>query len=49
MVSCIIGLQLLIVMPSYVAEGILDGFQNFHLKNLITAINTVIGTGLYPR
>ena len=42
----IIGLQLLIVMPSYVAESILDGFQKFHLKNLITAINTLIGTSL---
>ena len=42
----IIGLQLLIVMPSYVAESILDGFQKFHVKNLITAINILIGTSL---
>lgn len=42
----IIGLQLLIVMPSYVAESILEGFQKFHLKNLVTAINTIIGTSL---
>jgi O-antigen/teichoic acid export membrane protein len=42
----IIGVQLLIVMPSYVAESILDGFQRFHLKNLVTVVNTLIGTGL---
>lgn len=42
----IIAMQLLIVMPSYVAESILDGYQKFHLKNLVTVVNTLIGTGL---
>lgn len=40
----IIGMQLLISFPGYVAESYLEGFQRYYLKNNIVLINTLIGT-----
>jgi O-antigen/teichoic acid export membrane protein len=42
----IIGVQVLIAFPGYVAEGILEGFQRFTLKNNITIITTIIGVSV---
>ncbi len=40
----IIGAQLLIVFPGYVAESFLEGFQKYYVKNNITIFNTIIGS-----
>jgi O-antigen/teichoic acid export membrane protein len=39
----IIGAQLLIVFPGYVAESFLEGFQKYYLKNNITIFNSIVG------
>lgn len=39
----IIGGQLLIMFPGYVAESYLEGFQKFYLKNNIAIFNSVVG------
>lgn len=39
----IIGAQLLIVFPGYVAESFLEGFQQYYLKNNITIFNSIVG------
>jgi O-antigen/teichoic acid export membrane protein len=43
----IIAGQMLIVFPGYVAEGFLEGFQKFYLKNNITIVNSLIGAGIF--
>jgi O-antigen/teichoic acid export membrane protein len=40
----IVGAQLLIVFPGYVAESFLEGFQKYYLKNNITIFNSIVGT-----
>jgi len=40
----IIGAQLLIVFPGYVAESFLEGFQKYYLKNNITIFNSIVGS-----
>ena len=39
----IIGVQLLIVFPGYVAESFLEGFQKYYLINNITIFNSIVG------
>ena len=40
----IIGAQLLIVFPGFVAESFLEGFQKYYLKNNITIFNSIVGS-----
>ena len=40
----IIGAQLFIVFPGFVAESFLEGFQKYYLKNNITIVNSIIGS-----
>jgi len=42
----IIGLQLLITFPGYVAESYLEGFQQYTIKNNIILINSIVGSFL---
>lgn len=42
----IIGIQLIFVFPGLIAESFLEGFQKYHLKNLVTFINSIIGSSL---
>lgn len=39
----VLGAQLLIVFPGYVAESFLEGFQLYYVKNNITIVNSIIG------
>ncbi len=39
----IIGLQLLIAFPGYVAESYLEGFEQYYVKNNVTMLNTIAG------
>ena len=39
----VIGIQLGIIFPGYVAESYLEGFQKYYLKNNITIFNSVVG------
>jgi len=43
-VGLILAAQFLFMFPGYVAEGTLEGLQKYHYKNLITLINSVIGS-----
>jgi len=40
----ILAVQFLFVFPGYVAESILEGKQKYHIKNLVTLINSLIGS-----
>src|SRR5690606_33065671 len=40
----ILGVQLLITFPAYVAESFFEGFQKYYLKNNITIFNSVLGS-----
>jgi len=42
----ILGAQLLIMFPGYVAESFLEGFQLYYVKNIITIINSIIGSSV---
>lgn len=39
----ILGGQVLITFPGYVAESYLEGFQKYYLKNNITIVNSILG------
>lgn len=39
----IIGVQLLMAFPGFVAESYLEGFEKFYVKNNITMLNTIVG------
>jgi len=39
----IIGIRLLFSFPGQIAEGFLEGFQKYRLKNNITLVNSIIG------
>ncbi len=40
----ILGAQLFIMFPGYVAESYMEGFQLYYLKNNITIVNSIIGS-----
>lgn len=40
----ILGVQLLITFPAYVAESFFEGFQKYYLKNNITIFNSIVGS-----
>src|SRR5690554_4105446 len=40
----IVGIQLLITFPAFVAESFFEGFQKYYLKNNITIFNSVVGS-----
>ena len=42
----ILSAQFLLYMPGYVAEGMLEGLQKYHIKNLITLINSLLGSAI---
>ena len=42
----VLGAQLLVVFPGYVAESFLEGFQKYYLKNNITIVNSIVGSSI---
>lgn len=40
----ILGVQLLITFPAFVAESFFEGFQKYYLKNNITIFNSIVGS-----
>lgn len=42
----IFAAQFVFVFPGYVAESVLEGLQKYHIKNLITLINSLLGSML---
>jgi O-antigen/teichoic acid export membrane protein len=42
----IVGAQLCIMFPGYVAESFLEGFQKYYIKNNITIFNSIVGSVL---
>ncbi len=42
----ILGVQLLVIFPGYVAESFLEGFQLYYVKNIITIINSITGSSI---
>jgi len=46
LVSYLLGVQFLIMFPGYMAESVLEGYQLYVQKNLVTMINTAIGSSL---
>ena len=43
LVLFILGLQILIMFPGFVPESVLEGFQQYSLKNNITIFNSIVG------
>ena len=40
----IIGVQLLFAFPGQIVESYLEGFQKYYLKNIVTLINSIVGS-----
>jgi len=42
----IVGIQLFFVFPGFAAESLIEGFQEYYVKNNITIVNSVIGVSV---
>jgi O-antigen/teichoic acid export membrane protein len=46
LVFIILGLQMLLVFPGYVPESILEGLQQYSIKNIVTIVNSIVGASV---